>query len=356
MPGLLSAALLAAALLLTTSTLITPTQLREQLAQPAAGRYQQQLVQLRTRSAVNGEPDLNEFNQLATDPQLTPAAREWLLHEFAISLREQAATPSARQLLLSLRDYPSQVFLEQDFEGRTRPIMLAPVAAAARATLAWWQQQERASVIQKNLSSDSLSAIAGQWSSLETNEQSAWLLAVQRTPKALPVRLVDMDSTTLAQQAPALAAALASQLANFDLAAAVLHHDHSEHASQLLQRLPQLFSTDSQAALGKIALDNSTLRSQSWYHLARLDHATAQTQLKQAASNGERAAIAAWLQTQGDNALPELKRWLSSKNETTELSAIYGLRLLATPAAQHLLDLAKHNATVSRRVRQELSL
>lgn len=196
-------------------------------------------------------------------------------------------------------------------------------------------------------------ATAAHWSKQTPDEQAAWLLAVQQPAPDWSARLASIDRVTLAKQAPALAASIATQLSDTELAVALLHTEHSEIASQLLANVPQHFA-DNSMPLYEAALSNKTLRSQSWFQLAKLDDYQAQSKLRSAAADGERSAIAAWLQQQGEQALPELQRWLASKAEKQQLNAIYALRLLATPGAQQLLSKARSDHRLSARARQEL--
>lgn len=341
--------LLFASALLAANPLITPTELREQLAAPAAQSFQQQLAAVRAAGQYHGELD-----PVLTDPQLAPAARDWLLHQTALALREQAASTAGQHLLRQLSGYQSPWQWPQDVEGRQRPVPLAPVAQAAQATLRWWQQQADAAQLAPQLNSERIHAAARRWSSMSEPERSSWLLAVQRPAADLPARLSGLASETLADQAPALAAALAIPLHDMALAAAVLRRNSGSEAVQLLGALPAHFTHTEQRALLAIALGNPSLRSAGWYALAKHRDPDSQQQLQRAAAAGERAAVAAWVQEQGEQALPGLDALLQQKTETAQLNAIYGLRLLATPAAQQRLQQAAQHTGLSARAKQEL--
>lgn len=343
MTGLVLLAALASAIT------VTPQQLREQLTSDRAARYQQQIMTVATQ-----RPAPTLLSQLRTDPALSPLGRDWLLHELVIELRQQPGDAEWQQALQSLTDYPSPFFLAEDFEGRQRAIALTPIAEASRATLAWWQQQQHAQQLQQQLANEGLVQLGQRWQTLSASEQSAWQLAIATLPPARSNALALPDATLLAKQAPELAAALAIQLREPTLASALVQYDDSAVASQLLAELEPHFDDQQRLLIYLAASKNSALRSQSWFQLGRLNHADGNVQLKHAATSGDRSAIAAWIAQQGERALPELQRWLKQPDEPQQLSALYGLRLLATPAAEQTLKQFRANKTTSARVRQEL--
>lgn len=334
---------------LATAITVSPQQLREQLATDSAARYQQQITLVATERPA---PAL--LIQLRTDPALSPLSRDWLLHQLVIELRQQPGDAEWQQVLQLLTEYQSPYVLAEDFEGRQRAIALTPIAEASRVTLAWWQQQQHAEQLQQQLDSATLSQLGQRWPTLSASEQSAWQLAIATLPATRSSMLTPPEATTLAKQAPELTAALAIRLREPALASALVQHDRGAAVSQLLADAEQYFDEAQQLAIYLAASKNAALRSQSWFHLGRLNHPDGNQQLKQAAAAGDRSAIAAWITQQGELALPELQRWLSQPEERSQLSAIYGLRLLASPAAEHSLQQFRANKTTSARVRQEL--
>ncbi|NQD36836.1 hypothetical protein HPT27_07340 [Permianibacter sp. IMCC34836] len=327
---------------------ISVSEWRAQLSEPAAQRYQQQLEQIRLAGSYHGELD-----GLPSDPAVAAAARTWLLHEAMQQLRTQDPTPAALALATRLSQSPDDVLLNQDVEGRLRAVSQAPVAQAAQATLRWWQTQARAAVLRQTLDRDSVMQAAAQWQQLDASERDSWLLALQQPAGDWPARLADIERPTLAKQAPELAAAVALAVHDATLAAALLRREPGEIGSRLLSAVATEFP-DQQLALYDAALANPALRSQSWFQLATVADAGAQQRLQQAAASGDRSAIAAWLQQQGEQTLPTLQRWLASKNEAQQLNAIYALRLLATPAARQQLQQAAKQPQLSAKVRREL--
>ena len=329
------------------STLISATELRQQLQEPAAQHYQQLLQQLRQQPTYQ-----NELAALPDDGRVAPAAREWLLHEAVLALRQQVPTESARTFVRALREQKPQFYLEHDFEGRVRSLPLVNLAHAAQATERWWHSQMLAQQYQRNWSNDAVMATAKNWSQLSTEQQLAWRLAAQQIARTAPSQLHGLDAVLLSQSAPALAATLAEQIPDSVFADALLQHGTSEFAAPLLARLKTPLTTatrfPTQLAL---ALNNPALRSQAWFVVAaRSDHRAKQL-LSTAIQHGDASAIAAGIAEQGEALLPQLKAQLNSEQESQQLAGVYGLRLLNTPAANQVL---KQHQPRSLRLKQEL--
>jgi hypothetical protein len=329
---------------------ITPVELRQHLASPAAQYHLQQLSRLRASSL-----DSSTLTALQRDAQLTTPAREWLLQHALQVLREQAPTPETEQWVQSLTSHVSQTQLLEEFEGRLRDVPLAPLAQNAHATLRWWQQQADAEHLQQHWLGTEPDQLAARWSQLPEATQAAWLLAVSKLNTEQISRSQISAPETLAQNASPFAAALAARSTDTLLRDAVLRYGKDEASVRLLQQLrSELQQAETYPSALDAALANPILRSQAWYLVAARHDTTAKQRMHQAISTGDFAATAALVQHAGADALPTLQQQLQSKTEKAQLAAIYGLRLLATEDAKRLLQQQQKNASLSERARREL--
>ena len=329
---------------------LQPAQLQAILATPAAVHYQQQLQALQQRDRYQGELDA-----LITETQLPVAAREWLLHELTLILREQTPTTAGYKLLQTLQQSDSQALLWHDFEGRQRALKLVPLASAARVTEQQWQIRALVQQHNRTPTLSALQTVIADWPQLSAIERQSWQQALQQAPTFWQPLLAQLPVDATFAQAPALAITAASIEPSF--VSVVLQQGEPASASALLAELSNrpLFSDQDWQWL-TVALARPALQSQAWFAIGkRSAHDPVATQrLRAAVEQGDHHAAVAWVTAQGDAALPDLQRQLRSTALPAQKAALLGLRLLNSPGAQATLRAAKNDPHLPSNLRQEL--
>lgn len=326
-----------------------PAELRALLAAPVAQTYQHQLQALITRGRYDGELDA-----LIGDPQLPTASQEWLLHELVLILRTQPATDAGRQLLRRVQQLPNRTLLWHDFEGRQRALPLVPLARAASVTEQHWQVQERVQQLNQIATVTALQTAITQWPSLNTIDQQAWQQVLHQHPARWQPLLLQLDAVASWHSAPELAVAAARHDASF--LAAVLQHGDAADASALLAEWSARPARADDWQWLSIALARPALRSQAWFGIGKRssDDPTAAARIEAAVTQGDRDATAAWVNAHGDATLTSLQKQLYSSALPAQQAALFGLRLLGTPAAQAALRAAQQDPRMPASLRKEL--
>jgi len=130
----------------------------EQLAKPATRQARQQLATLVRKERTDWEA----VEAVLAQPGLDDVAQESLRHELLVRMREFEPDASGIQFVTRLQDYESKVYVLHD-EGPL-PVVVYPVASAARGTLSLWHRRE----VQRKASA---ALIAGDLSDLRYLEQ-----------------------------------------------------------------------------------------------------------------------------------------------------------------------------------------
>ena len=214
---------------------------------------------------ASAEAAIPALEALATDDQLSLSTREWILHDFAMLLREEDESAAGRRALQWLAGYRSQVKVQHEERGPAT-ITKWRVAGVARGTLALWNRAVAAAGLQRQLDAGTMDLSAAR--SRAESAQNATLLA-QTLREASPEQLRAQRDQLLkmlkqdATMAPAAAEA-ALRLQDAELSQAVFTSGDRRTAARLIadigrtmpaeRAFPILQKASAEAALASAAI------------------------------------------------------------------------------------------------------
>lgn len=214
---------------------------------------------------ASAEAVIPALEALARDDQLSLSTREWILHDFAMLLREEEESAAGRRALQWLAGYRSQVKVQHEERGPAT-ITKWRVAGVARGTLALWNRAAAAAGLQRQLDAGTMDLPAAR--SRAESAQNATVLA-QTLREASPEQLRAQRDQLLAMvrqdaaMAPAAAEA-ALRLQDAELSQAVFTSGDRRTAARLIadigrtlpaeRAFPILQTASAEAALASAAI------------------------------------------------------------------------------------------------------
>jgi hypothetical protein len=213
----------------------------------------------------DGERTLDALLLGRGDP---PTVREQILHDFALRLRDEEASPAGRRALERLVGYRSEVFVQVEERGTAR-MPLWRVSGVAQGTLTLWSQtaetrELRARLASRTLELSSLSLVESSPAPLVAALETAPLEDLRAYRDALAV-----EAPSTPQLMPA-AAVVALRLRDVALCQVVIDGSDRSAAMQVLTSLVSSFPAPQALSLLQAASTSDDLGSVAILQIGRL--------------------------------------------------------------------------------------
>ncbi len=353
-----TAALLLAGLLCGASTSV--------MAQSASGEGDlvssrvAELLEIVAGADAQSDAAVLALEAVQADGGLSIAAREQILHDFALQLRAEAESAAGREALRSLTGYQSQVLVQHEERG---PALIPRwrVAGVARGTLALWDRVAAAAGAQRQLAAGTMD-LAGALSKAESAQDTAAL--AQALSAAPPDQLRAQRSQLLAMlesndaMAPAAAEA-ALRLGDAELAAAVLASGDRRTAVRLIAGLGESLPAEAAFPILRDASRDEVLASAAILEIGKSagELPAAQAFLLETLADPEHggSAAAALAAVDGDEMVAAVAGTLeASDDEAVQSKAVLMLALDGSPQARESLRAFALRPDVSDQLRQDV--
>ncbi len=211
------------------------------------------------------------LRKVASNPELSTAARERLLERGALLLGTLSSQPQARAFLDKLENHQPATWVWLEEGGRRSAVPLFDPAAAARVAKRTWLANEAELSVRKLLLAGDPDIVT-HLEKLSDAQRRGAAAAIATVPPDLlqPLRWDLIAALERQRPIDAIAATVAAQTADTELAMAVIAHAQPRVARGMLARLTASFPADQTLLLLSRSLDRPEIASNALLLLAQL--------------------------------------------------------------------------------------
>lgn len=229
------------------------------------------------RQAGNSAAVLEYLRTLNTTPLANSAGQAYLVHYGLMGLADLEASAHARELLHPWLSVPVSIRIWQQDGHYRLPIEAFDPGAAARFTLGRWNQAAWSRRVSDDLERGSTAFLAA-WVAADDAAGGGLLpggildgLASVRTELLPPLRRPLLARLVRGERVGAVAAMVATQTGDLELATAVIRHAGTEDALRLLEDARGAFDSNQRFQLLREAGGRNDLGSAAMYGMGELD-------------------------------------------------------------------------------------